>query len=263
MPSRRGLSRLGRTIWMLVVLATPSLAQDGRSLRIATEGAYPPFNLVDAGGEPQGFEIDLARAFCAAMKARCTFVIHQWDGIIRGLLDREYDAIVASLHVTERRRQRVAFSRPYYRIPSTVIARKDSSLAATTPGALAGLSIGTVERSEATSYLEARYATSDVKLYGKLEEASLDLLTERLDLVVGDKLVLSRFLASREGACCRLVGDLPADPAFFNPGAAVGLRPDEPDLKAALDRAIGQVMEEGTYDRIRAKYFSFDVKPAG
>ena len=260
------LSRRGRAGWrpvamMLAVLATPSLAQDGRALRIATEGAYPPFNVVDASGEPQGFEIDLARAFCAAMKARCSFVVHQWDGIIRGLIDREYDAIVASLHVTERRRQRIAFSQPYYRIPSAVIARKDTTAKAVTPEALAGLSIGTVERSEAANYLEARYATSDVKLYGKLEEANLDLLTERLDLVAGDKLVLSRFLASREGGCCRLVGDLPADPAHFNPGAAVGLRKDEPELKAAFDAAITQVMQDGTYDRIREKYFAFDVKP--
>jgi polar amino acid transport system substrate-binding protein len=254
---------MGGTAWMLALLATPSLAQEGRSLRIATEGAYPPFNVVDATGEVQGFEIDLARAFCAAIKARCTFVIQQWDGITRGLLDREVDAIVASLHVTERRRRQIAFSRPYYRIPSTVIARKDSSLTGVTAEALAGLSIGTVERSEVTSYLEARYATSDVKLYGKLEEASLDLLTERLDVVAGDKLVLSRFLASREGACCRIIGDLPADPAYFNPGAAIGLRQDETALRAAFDAAIAQVIKDGTYDRIREKYFAFDVKPPG
>src|SRR3712207_3524419 len=88
-------------------------AQDRRVIRIATEGAFPPFNYLE-NNEPQGFEIDLAKAFCEAMGVTCTFVIHEWDGIIKGLLAKDYDAIMASMAVTERRKARIAFSKRYY-----------------------------------------------------------------------------------------------------------------------------------------------------
>jgi polar amino acid transport system substrate-binding protein len=85
-------------------------------------------------------------------------------------------------------------------------------------------------------------------------------MAERLDLVLGDKLALTRFLDSREGACCRLVADAPFDPAFYHPGVGVGLRKEDAALKALFDQALDAVIADGTYDRIRAKYFSFDIK---
>jgi polar amino acid transport system substrate-binding protein len=193
------------------------------------------------------------------MAARCQPVQHQWEGIVRGLIEGRYDAIMSSLEITPRRRKRIAFSRPYYRIPTAFIARKEADLPAVTPQALAGLRIGAVDRSRAAALVEGRYGGTELRTYGKLEEANLDLFTERLDLVVGDKLALSRFLASREGACCRFVGDVPPQ-AEADDGYGIGLRPQDTALKARFDRAIDEVMADGTYDRIRARYIPFDTK---
>jgi polar amino acid transport system substrate-binding protein len=255
-------SRVALALWLgLAVVASPAVAQEERTIRVAVEGAFPPFNYIEQG-ELQGFEVDLAKAVCAAIPARCTFVQHDWDGIVKGLLNREYDAIVSSLLITERRKKRVAFSRPYYRIPLSFITAKDAPAGDIGPAALADKAIGVVEGSAEAAYLEAKYATSQIRRYAKLEDANLDLLTARIDLVLGDKLALSRFLESREGVeCCRFAGDAPFDPAHFGEGAAVGLRKDDAELKDAFDRAIGKVMADGTYDRIGAKYFTFDVKP--
>ena len=227
-------------------------------IRVAVEGAYPPFNYIE-NDTLQGFEVDLLKALCAAMAARCMPVQHQWEGIVRGLIEGRYDAIMSSLQITPRRRKRIAFSRPYYRIPTAFIARKEADLPAVTPQALAGLRIGAVERSRAAALVEGRYGGAELRTYGKLEEANLDLFTERLDLVVGDKLALSRFLASREGACCRFVGDVPPQ-AEADDGYGIGLRPEDTALKARFDRAIDEVMADGTYDRIRARYIPFDTK---
>jgi polar amino acid transport system substrate-binding protein len=228
-------------------------------VRVAVEGAYPPFNYIE-NNELQGFEPDLLRALCEAMKVRCLLVQHQWDGIVRGLLNREYDAIMSSLEITERRRTRIAFTRRYYLIPAAFIAPKDTDVTAVTPEALAGKRIGAPDRSEHAALIEDLYPQSELQVYGKLEEADLDLFTGRLDVVVGDKLSLSRFLESREGACCRFVGDVPFNPLYQGEGYGVGLRPEDQGLKTRFDRAIEQVMADGTYDRIRAKYIPFDIK---
>jgi polar amino acid transport system substrate-binding protein len=252
-----------RTIWMIILpalltVAQPAAAQAVRSLRIATEGAYPPFNYVDANNEPAGFEIDLGRAFCAAMAAECTFVIQDWDGMTGALRAGRFDAIMSSLEITPERARRIAFSNPYYRIPTALIGRKGGEFTGSSPDKLEGRTIGTLADSEFLAFLEAGYKGSTLKTYDKLEEATLDLLTERIDFVVGDHLALSNFLASREGeACCRLLATLPVDRGS---GFGVGLRKTDSDLVARFNAAIAKVMADGSYDRIRVKYFPFDTK---
>ena len=249
-------------LWLALGCSAAGLghAQPNPGIKVAVEGAYPPFNYMDQNNEFQGFEVDLLRALCEAMKTPCTLVQHEWDGIVRGLLNREYDAIMSSLEITERRAKRIAFSRRYYQVPVTLIGVADEPIKAVDPKTLAGKSIGVVDRSDNHRYVQQHYKDSDIRTYGKLEDANLDLLTGRLDFVLGDKLAISKFLASQEGACCRIVGDMPIDPTLHGQGYGVGIRQDDPDLKARFDAAIAEVMANGTYDRIRARYFPFDIK---
>ncbi|MDF2813735.1 MAG: amino acid transporter, partial [Microvirga sp.] len=229
-------------------------------IRIAVEGAYPPFNFIDQNNELQGFEVDLAKALCEQMAAECTLVQHEWDGIVKGLLNREYDAIMSSLEILERRQKRLAFSEPYYRIPAIFIAPKDSEIKALTPEGLAGLKIGATIRSDHADYLEQYYRESEIALYGSPVEATLDLLVGRIDAVFGDKRTLLKFLESREGECCRILGTAPDEPAYSRQFYGVGLRKEDADLKRRFDNALSALQADGTYDRIRAKYFSFDIK---
>ena len=102
---------------LALLLAAPAQAEN-QAVRIATEGAYPPFNYVDANNQPAGFEVELGTALCAAAHLTCTWVVQDWDGLIAGLLESRYDAIMASLAITEKRKARIAFTQPYYRIPA-------------------------------------------------------------------------------------------------------------------------------------------------
>ena len=230
-------------------------------IRIAMEGAYPPFNFIDPdSNELQGFEADLLTSICHAMLARCEIVQHEWDGIIKGLINREYDAIMSSLEITEKREKRIAFSDPYYRIPAVFVGSKEVLPGEVTPQALAGKRIGAVERSDHEAYLRSFYRDSEIVPYAEAEEANLDLLVGRLDAVFGNEFQLSKFLQSREGECCHVLGAAPAETAYRRELYGIGLRKEDEDLRARFNRAIAQVKADGTYDRIRAKYLSFDIK---
>lgn len=258
--------RLGILTSLLVGLSPSlSVAQESTpaqkpAIRIAIEGAYPPFNYIDQNNELQGFEVDLLKALCEVMKAECILVQHEWDGIIKGLLNREYDAIMSSLEITEKRQRRIAFSDPYYRIPAVFIGSKEVKPGEVSPAAMAGKTIGTTERSDHEAYLKEFYKDSEIVLYAKPDEANLDLLVGRLDAVFGDELLLSKFLESREGSCCHILGDAPANPAYQREVYGIGMRKDDEKIRAEFNRAIAQVKADGTYDRIRARYFSFDIK---
>ncbi len=258
---------LGRKLLFLAGLmagiASPSaFAQEAQpAIRVAIEGAYPPFNQIDpATNELQGFEVDLLKRLCEVMETSCEPVQHEWDGIIKGLINREYDAIMSSLEITEKRQKRIAFSDAYYRIPAVFIGPKETKPGEVTPQALAGKTIGTIERSDHEAYLRTYYPNSEIALYAKADEAGLDLLVGRLDAVFGDELQLSRFLKSREGECCHVLGEAPADPAYRREVYGIGLRKEDEALRERFNRAIAQVKADGTYDRIRARYFSFDIK---
>lgn len=86
----------------------------GKTIRIATEGAYPPFNYTNADGSLAGYDIDVANALCKQMQAKCEIVAQDWDGIIPGLLAQKYDAVIAGMSITPERQEKVDFTEPYF-----------------------------------------------------------------------------------------------------------------------------------------------------
>jgi polar amino acid transport system substrate-binding protein len=241
---------------VLLPLAAP--AQQVK-LRIASEGTNPPFSVINSKGELEGFDIDVANALCAKMGADCEIVAQDWDGIIPALLARKYDAIVASLNVTEDRKKVVAFTKPYYRSPSVFVARKGADLKDVSPKALIGKSIGVQSATNHSAYLEDVYARSNVRLYNTVADAYRDLAAGRVDYVLYDKLAIYDWLRSAEGGCCELAPEELNDPAYFGSGVAIALRKGDDALAAKLNAAIDGIVADGTYAKINAKYFPFPI----
>jgi polar amino acid transport system substrate-binding protein len=228
-------------------------------LRIGTEGAYPPFNNLTSDGKLEGFDIDIANALCAEMKVECEFITQDWDGIIPALQAGKFDAIIASMSITDERKQQVDFTNKYYNTPPAVAAPKDSTIAGATKEDLAGKSIGVQGSTTHSNYAEATFTDSDVRLYPTADEYKLDVVNGRIDAVSDDIIVLQEWLDSPDGACCKIVGTITPVPEIHGEGAGIAIRKGETELAAKFNAAIDAIRANGKYKEINDKYFSFDA----
>ncbi len=233
-------------------------AQDMK-IKIGTEGAYPPFNNLTSDGKLEGFDIDIARALCEEMKAECEFVTQDWDGIIPALQAGKFDAIIASMSITPERLEKVDFSKKYYNTPPAIAAPKDTTITGVTKEALAGKVIGAQGSTSHSNYAEATFKDSEVKLYPTADEYKLDIANGRLDAINDDIIVLKEFLATPEGACCKIVGTITPDPKIHGEGAGIAVRKGETALADKFSAAIAAIRANGKYKEINDKYFDFDA----
>ena len=227
---------------------------------IATEGAYPPFNFVDASGALQGFDVDIANALCAQMKAECTIVAQDWDGIIPGLIAKKYDAIIASMSITEERKKQVDFTSKYYKTPGKAIAKKGSGIDSSKEG-LTGKIIGVQVSTIHENFVRDSFGdVAEIKAYDTQENANLDLVAGRVDVLFADSVALDEgFLKTDMGKDFEFVGPDFTDPKWFGDGAGIAVRKEDTALRDALNAAIDEIRKDGTYKKIQDKYFTFDV----
>jgi arginine/ornithine transport system substrate-binding protein len=245
---------------LMVLTAGVAMAKDWGKVRIGVEGAYPPFSYVTPGGELAGFDIDIAKALGKAMGAEVTLVPQDWDGIIPALLAKKYDAIIASMSVTEERKKKVAFSNKYYQTPAKFIVKKgaigDFSLET-----IKGKNIGVQRATIHDKYLTDNYGKDvSIKRYGSQDEAYLDLTAGRVDMLLADSVALSDgFLKKPEGKDYQFIGPDLNDPKWFGDGAGIAIRKEDTDLVEKFNKAIDQIRSDGTYKTIQDKYFDFNV----
>ncbi|SFB39406.1 polar amino acid transport system substrate-binding protein [Rhizobium sp. NFR07] len=241
----------------LSLFAGAASAQE--KLVIGTEGAYPPFNVLESNGELTGFDIDIAKALCTEMKVECTFVTNDWDGIIPALQSKKFDAIIASMSITPERKEQVGFSKKYYNTPPAIAVPKDSDLKDASPASLKGKTLGAQGSTTHSNYTEKHFPDSELKLYPTADEYKLDVTNGRIDGVVDDIVVLSEWVKSDAGSCCKILAPLPIDPEINGEGAGIAVRKDEMALADKFSAAILAIRANGEYKKINDKYFDFDV----
>jgi polar amino acid transport system substrate-binding protein len=243
---------------IFTLMAGTAMAE-GEKIVIGTEGAYPPFNNLESDGSLTGFDIDIAKALCEEMKAECTFVTQDWDGIIPALISKKFDAIIASMSITAERKEQVDFTNKYYNTPPAIVVPKDSTITEATEDALDGKTLGAQSATTHSNYAEAHMKKSELKLYPTSEEYKLDIVNGRIDGVIDDVVVLSQWLKAADGACCKLLGVLPIDPVINGEGAGIAVRKGDDALREKFNAAIDAIRKNGKYKEINDKYFPFDV----
>lgn len=246
---------------LVIVLLVLSVCQEAvaEPLRVGIEAAYPPFSEVDADGALKGFDIDIARAVCLSLRRECVFVQVEFSGLIAALASRKIDAIVASMAITPERREVVDFSDRYFRSAARLLARSEAELDVSLQG-LRGVRIGVLRSSIHDRFASEAFNHSELIRYGRQDEAFLDLASGRIDAMVVDSVSATYgFLRTPVGRGFRFHGPAWSSGPLFGEGAGIAVRKGDSALLEGINRALAAMRRNGTYQKIAARYFDFDV----
>lgn len=236
-------------------------AQEGRAIRIAVEGAFPPFNYLDAANKLQGFDVDVARALCEIAKLSCDFVIQKWEQMIPDLNAKRYDAIISSMSMSVERRKLVAFTDAYYASPSVFVVRKKSAAPDFSSTSLGGQTFGVTLGTVQAAYVAQKFPEAGVTVFPSSPDLYKGLADGSVDVAFEDKLAIYDWLANtKAGSCCEFTGEDIVDPEFFGEGAGIAIRQSDDALRVSLNTALDEITANGTYDAINAKYFPFSIR---
>lgn len=242
----------------VIASTTPATAQE-RKIRIGVEGAYPPFSEIGPDGKIKGFDIDIGNALCAELKAQCTMIVQDFDGMIPSLIARKFDAVLASMSITDERKKAVDFTDKYYHSPERFIG-KVGAFADTTPAGLKGKRIGVQRTTTHDRYVSEVYKQSQIVRYAKQSDVYLDLVAGRIDLAMLDSVAADfGFLRTAQGKGYGYLGEPANNPKYFGYGSGIAVRKGDTKLREDLNRAIAAIRANGTYKKIQDKYFTFDI----
>lgn len=230
------------------------------TIRIGVEGAYPPFSYTTPEGKLEGFDIDIADALCDQMNVRCPLVQQAWSGIIAGLLAKKYDAIIASMTNTAKRRKKVDFTNKYYSSAPQFVAPKELDVEITQEG-LKGMRIGVQRGTIHDYYLTNAWGdVVDIVRYDTQTAMALDAQTGRIDLMLADRVsLLQGFLSTDAGQGWTTVGEPVQGSQYVGKGIAIAVRPGADKLRERFNAAIKAIRESGRYQKIADKYFDFNI----
>jgi arginine/ornithine transport system substrate-binding protein len=252
------MKKLLLTAVITTLMVSGVQAKPWKEVRVAIEGAYPPFSSVDEKGQLHGFDVDMTNALCEQMKVKCTLVKQDWDGMIPGLLARKFDAIISTMDITDERKKSIDFSEKYQHVPAHFAAKKGATIELT-QAFMKDKKIAVQRATSMDTYVSDNFPDATIKRYGSYDDAYLDLKSGRVDYVLADTASVMDGLVNKSNGEYSLVGPGLSDKKWFGEGAGVALRKGDGDLKAMFNKAILDIRANGNYKKINDKYFKFDV----
>ncbi len=224
--------------------APAAFAQD--TVRLATEGGYPPYNFLNDAGEVDGFEREVGDELCRRAELTCEWVTNEWDSIIPNLTSGNFDAILAGMSITDERRQVLGFTQNYF--PPAASAYVALSDEADVTGGVVAVQTSTVQANHVaeTGATLLEFATYD--------ETVAAVRSGEADAVFADKDALAPTVEASGG---ELV--FTGDDVALGDGIGIALRESDAELKAELDSAIGSMKEDGSLNEMIVTWFGDDA----
>ena len=263
------------------VFGVASIA-NSQTIRIGTEGAYPPWNNLNSAGELEGAEIDFGNEACKRMGVTCEWVTQDWDGIIPALLQGKYDIIIAGMSITEERKEKVNFTTGYMTDGARFAVLKNSGLANLNIAGMAKVNLNNAGGKEQAAigqliaamdgktvcvqsstihqnFLEKHMSGAvDVKLYQAVDDHNLDLAAGRCDAVLADVGSIIDFMESDGGVDVAFTG-----PTFsggvFGDGVGGAVRKEDTEILEMWNAAIAEMSKDGTTAEITKEWFGRDI----
>jgi L-cystine transport system substrate-binding protein len=219
--------------------------------KVGTEGTYAPFTYHDGSGTLVGFDVEIAQAIAAKLGVKAEFIEGQWDGLIAGLDANRYDSVINEVGITEARKAKYDFSNPYIASKAVLIVRGDNTQVKT---------FDDLKGRKAAQTLTSNFGALSTKHGAELVGAdSFDqtvslLIDGRADATINDSLSFLDFKKHKPDANVKIVAQ--QENADFS---GVIIRKGEPQLLAAINKALDDIKADGSYKKISDKYFGQDV----
>jgi polar amino acid transport system substrate-binding protein len=224
-------------------------------IRFLTEVDYPPFNFAGQDGNPQGFNVDLARMMCEELKVACTIQMRRFETLLAALNENRGDGVIASIAVTPEMRAKVDFTDPYYRTPGRFVARRDLPIDPL-PEKLEGKKVAVVAGTAHEAYLKALFTEAELRPYPSAEAARAALRQGDVDLLFGDAVSLAFWLNGTDSAnCCAFRGGPYLDSRYFGEGVGIAVKKNNETIRLALNWALFRVWEQGHFTDLWLRYF--------
>ncbi|QRM32892.1 transporter substrate-binding domain-containing protein [Microvirga sp. VF16] len=253
-------SLLLSTAALVAALAQPAHAQPQQKVVIGFDGSYPPFASVGADGELKGFDVDIVKGVCSAEKLRCELRNMPWDGIFTALDTRKID-VIATVAITDERKKRAAFSRPYLKSPWAYMTLASSSINGS-GDALTGKVIGTVAASSLERFLNGKMGSKvKVSTYDSMDAAVLDLDSGRVDAILGEATQIQPAYIQAKPGTYKIVGEPFTDPTYTGQGQGLAVRLDDKALVKAIDSGIEALIKNGSHAEFTKKWFGVEMPP--
>jgi polar amino acid transport system substrate-binding protein len=247
---------------------TAALPAHAETLRVGMECTYAPFNYRTPDGQMAGYDVDVAQGIAERIGADLEYVCQEWDGMIPALLASKFDLIVASLSITEERKQKIDFSIPYRVSIGRILGPKDAKLklfddaGKPIPEAFDGLRFGVERASTYSKWLEAKLPKAEAVFYDSNQSMLLDLQNGRIDIAITNPMkAYLDFLSKDDGAGFEFVSPAIDEVEYFGPGVGVGLRKGNDELLKRIDKALAEMIKDGSLEKYSHKYFPFSIQP--
>ncbi|MGF6152386.1 cystine ABC transporter substrate-binding protein [Pseudomonas fluorescens] len=223
-------------------------------INVGLEGTYPPFSFVDANGKLAGFEVEFSEALAKELGVKVKLQPTKWDGILAALESKRLDAVINQVTISEERKKKYDFSEPYTvsGIQALVLTKKVAELNIKTAADLTGKKVGVGLGTNYEQWVKTNVPGAEVRTYEDDPTKFQDLRVGRTDVILIDRLAALEY--ARKAKDTTAAGE-----PFSRQEAGIALRKGEPELLAAVNKAIDKLRADGTLKKLSEKYFSADV----
>ncbi|MEH7096222.1 amino acid ABC transporter substrate-binding protein [Neobacillus vireti] len=225
--------------------------QDDGKITIGTEGTYPPFTFHDTNGNLTGFDVDLANEVAKRLGVKAEYKETQWDAMFAGLDAKRFDMIANEVGIRPDRQKKYDFSDPYITSAGVLIVNTSNTKVKKFED-IKGLNAA---QSLTSNYgdIAKKYGANLVGVEGFQQAVEL-LAQNRVDVTINDKLTYLDYKKQKPDAPIKVA-------ATANDASSSGFmfRKNSDKLVDEVNKALKEIVDDGTYKKISEKWFGEDV----